>query len=121
MVKEIEISIEQLQNLVEKGLDKEKTFEEQVQDWIENECSSPNLLNRSDANVEAVQDCIGYECPCSPSREDCCKNYDIGKCKIVININKVCGIEEYAKDPKLITASEAEILSKVLSEYYKNS
>lgn len=121
--KPVEISMEQLQKLVEMGLDKEKSFEEQVQDWLINGCNGPNLLETSDPYVEVDSPCVGYNCACSPNREDCCRSegYDKGICKVYININKLCGIEEYARNPELITPAEAADLARALNAYHNRN
>lgn len=119
--KSVEISLSDVIDFV-KGIDKveNKSLDELFLQWLD-ETDKPNLFETSSEFVNVDKgDCIGYECSCSPQREDCCKSIDSKKCVLKININKLCGIKEYIKNPKLVTRDEAEMLTKALTEYYSN-
>lgn len=113
-----EISMDQLQTWIDKELNKDKPLSDQFIEWLSS-TSKPNLLETANSCIEGVSDCIGNACPCSPAREDCCKDFDSGKCKVIININKLCGIEDYERNPKLLTVKEAEMLANTLANYFK--
>lgn len=115
--KSYEISMDDLEKFIENYTGENKPFEDQVMDWLSNTNTGPNLIETADPNVECVADCEGSDCPCHPSREDCCDNFNTGKCKITININRLCGIEEYQRNPDLLTHKEAEILANLITQY----
>lgn len=87
--------------------------------WLEEKDEKPSLLAQSDGYVEVEQPCSGNDCACSPANEDCCPgDYNNGKCKIVININKLCNVEDtVTKDPNLVTPVEAEQFARMLTLY----
>lgn len=119
--KSYEISMDDLEKFIENYTGKNKPFEDQVMDWLSNintnTYTCPNLIETADHTIECIADCEGNECPCHPSREDCCDNFNTGECKIIININKLCGIEEYQRNPDLLTHKEAEILANLITQY----
>lgn len=102
--------------------EEEKPLDQLFLDWLASEDKGVDLTQTADPYVEVEQPCIGNECAQSPAREDCCTgDYDHGKCKIVININKLVGIDETIKrDPKLLTPSEAEMLARSLTQYLES-
>lgn len=119
-----DISLEELSALLKtfEEQPEEKPFDELVMDWMK-ETDRPNLVNTSDSYVVVEAPCIGNDCTQSPAREDCCTgDYNAGKCKIYVNINKLCGIEDViTRDPKLITPAEAEMLAAMLTKYIKEN
>lgn len=116
-VNSYEISMDDLEKFIENYTGEDKPFEDQVMEWLSNTNTCPNLIETADPNVECVADCEGSDCPCSPAREDCCENFKTGKCKVTININKLCGIEDYKRNPNLLTRKEAETLANLLVQY----
>lgn len=115
--KSYEISMDDLEKFIENYTGEDKPFEDQVMEWLSNTNTGPNLIETADPNIECVADCEGSDCPCSPAREDCCENFKTGKCKVTININKLCGIEDYKRNPDLLTRKEAETLANLLVQY----
>lgn len=115
--KSYEVSMDDLEKFIENYTGEDKPFEDQVMEWLSNTNTGPNLIETADPNVECVADCEGSDCPCSPAREDCCDNFKTGKCKVTININKLCGIEDYKRNPDLLTRKEAETLANLLVQY----
>lgn len=74
--------------------------------------------------VTILQPCDNNDCPCHESREDCCSTgVEIdGKryCKILVDINKLCGIPSVKEKPdvsKLLTDEECKLLAKSIVEY----
>lgn len=64
-----------------------------------------------------VKDCEGYDCVCSPQREECCHNCGKdGKGHLTININELCSIEELVKDPSKFTNEEIQMLAEALAK-----
>lgn len=116
-----EISLEEVTAFVRETLDKESDvpLDQQFLQWLEDK-DKPDLTKTSSEYVNVDNgECIGYECSCSPQREDCCKSIDNKRCVLRININKLCGIEEYVKNPELVTEDEADLLAKALTAYEK--
>ena len=119
--KSYEISNEELKQIVNKFYNTDTDFEnfdlcQLVEDYFNGKAIPRNTNDTG--YVEAVAECVGNECPASPAREDCCSSKD-GKCHLVININKLCGIEEAVKDPSMITEKEAKLLAEALSKYFE--
>ena len=109
------------QQIVNKFYNTETDFEnfdlcQLVEDYFNGKAIPQNTNDTG--YVEAVAECVGNECPASPTREDCCSSKD-GKCHLVININKLCGIEDAVKDPSIITEKEAKLLAEALSKYFE--
>lgn len=118
-----ECSIEDIARFVrEMNSEEEKPLDQLFLDWLASEDKGVDLTQTSDPYVTVEQPCVGNECAQSPARENCCtRDYDHGKCKIVININKLVGIEETIKrDSKLLTPSEAEMLARSLTQYLES-
>ena len=93
----VEISLEDVTKFVKEHLDDEdeKPLDELFIKWI-NEEPKPNLMETSSEYVLTdLGECRGYECSCSEQREDCCRSVDSKRCVIQVNVNKLCGIEEY--------------------------
>lgn len=109
-----EVSLEQIEQWVKNELDDKRPFDQQIFEWLNSKENKANMLETSSPTVDCVTECEGNDCPCSPSREDCCDSFKNGKCKVTININKLCGIEDYKKDPSLLTVREAETLANLL-------
>ena len=86
-------------------------------EWLSNTNVGPNLIEIADPNVDCIGDYEGSECPCFPAREACCENFKTGNCKVTININQLCGIEDYKRNPDLLTHKEAETLANLLVQY----
>lgn len=117
----IEVSLEEVMDFVKETIKNEDDtpLDQLFIKWL-NEEDKPNLTETSSKYVEVDNgECKGYECACSPQREDCCKSTDNKRCVFKININKLCGIEEYIKNPELVTKDEADLLTQVLITYEK--
>lgn len=112
-----EVSMEQIEQWIKNELDDERPFDQQILEWLKNNENKSNMLKTSSPTVECIGYCIGSECPCSPVREDCCENFKTRKCKITININQLCGIKEYERDPSLLTVKEAETLANIITKF----
>lgn len=115
--KSYEISMDDLEKFIEGYTREDKPFDCQVMEWLSNTNEGPNLIETADPNVDCIGDCEGSECPCFPAREDCCENFKTGNCKVTININQLCGIEDYKRNPDLLTRKEAETLANLLVQY----
>lgn len=86
--------------------------------------------------VDITFPCVGYECACSPQREDCCFNGSMidGKfyCKVKFNLGKLCGVEvgstpdgkpvkcETVNNINLLTPEEIDALGKYVIDLVKN-
>lgn len=115
----VEISLEEVMDFVKGTLETEedKPLDQLFLKWLDDK-DKPNLIDTSSTFVEVDNGkCKGYECSCSPQREDCCKSIDSNNCVLKININRLCGIEDYIKNPDLITRDEAELLAEALNAY----
>lgn len=112
-----EVSMEQIEQWVRNELDDKRPFDQQIFEWLNSSENKANMIKAASPTVECITDCEGTDCPCSPAREDCCDSFTNGKCKVTININKLCGIEEYERDPSLLTTKEAETLANVLASF----
>ena len=118
------ITTEELNKIVDdfikKSEDEDKDFSKFIQDCIEGKEPPKDMQDLG--VVEAVADCKGYDCPASPSREDCCNCIGKdGKCHFLININKVCNIKDTAEAiknrEKLLTPNEVQMLADALEKY----
>jgi hypothetical protein len=82
-----EISMEEVMKMID-----DKNFIEMVSNCIKNPMANEKYtinINAEDNSVCLTQNCIGSECPCSPQREDCCRNnYGDDKCSIIIPMSK---------------------------------
>lgn len=69
--------------------------------------------------IEVFEPCRGMDCPCSPGREDCCRNIVVkdGKefCRSYVNINKLCGLSDETVTGSVGTLTPQEC--KDLTEY----
>lgn len=112
-----EVSMEQIEQWIKNELDDKRPFDQQIFEWLRDNENKANMMKTSSQTVECIEDCIGPECPCSPVREDCCENFKTGKCKVTININQLCGIKDYERDPSLLTVKEAETLASIITKF----
>lgn len=81
-----EISMEEVMKMID-----DQNFIEMVSNFITNPMASEKYtvdINSADNVVRLTQNCVGPECPCSPQREDCCKNNCGDKCSIIIPMSK---------------------------------
>lgn len=112
-----EVSMEQIEQWIKNELDDKRPFDQQILEWLRDSENKANMMKTSSQTVECIEGRIGSECPCSPVREDCCENFKTGKCKVTININQLCGIKEYERDPSLLTVKEAETLANIITKF----
>lgn len=114
-----EISLEELNELVSKFYNEpSKSLEDMFIDFL-NDKNQPRLGSNSTGDVEILSECEGHNCPCHPTREDCCSSTD-GKCHIVINLNKLCNVEDIIKDPSLLTEEEVKLLTVAIQSLNKD-
>lgn len=112
-----EVSMEQIEQWIKNELDDKRPFDQQILEWLRDSENKANMMKTSSQTVECIEGCIGSECPCFPAREDCCENFKTGNCKVTININQLCGIKEYERDPSLLTVKEAETLANIITKF----
>ena len=74
--------------------------------------------------IAVLQPCEHRNCSCHESREDCCNTrVEIDGqdyCRVLININKLCGLPEAKEVPdvrQLLTNEECELLANKLIEF----
>lgn len=113
-----ELTAEQVLKIVE-----DKMFWDTIREFGDKGKFEGEKFDNSDY-VEILVPCEYSNCPCHPSREDCCKTFvekdGFGYCKMFINISKLCNVEENKEeinDPKILTNEEIKILGDILSRY----
>lgn len=116
-----EISMESVEKIIE-----EASFWSDVEKVSKGEKSDDECKDIGYAYV--LVPCKYYECSCSESREDCCySNVDIGDkryCKVLINLNRLCGLPENEEIPNaniILTEEEAKILGDKILEFIRET
>lgn len=115
-----EISMKSVENIIE-----EANFWSEVEKASKGE-KSDEAECKDTGYAYVLMPCKYYECSCSESREDCCySKVDIGDkryCKVLINLNRLCGLPESEERPDaniLLTEEEAKILGDKIVEFIR--